>query len=199
MEPIIKFRGKHLHRHEWIYGGIGKDWNNNVFILPNENWSKGGIVEKDTIGQFIGRKDKNKTEIYDGDIITVNGDFPKLVKFIPERAAFCIANICDLNNQDQLDIWMQPPISWWEKMDIKVIGNKFDNPELCPTCATCNSYDDGKCTNFGKEVKAEDSCKYYQSDVIEYTCQQCGRKYEIIDSDAGDREKFCCKACENGY
>lgn len=75
--------------------------------------------------------------------------------------------------------------------------NKFQN--FSPTCATCNSFEDGKCTNFGKEVKAEDSCKYYQSDVIEYTCQQCGHKYEIIDSDAGDCEKFCCKACENGH
>lgn len=77
------------------------------------------------------------------------------------------------------------------------MSNETQN--FSPTCATCNSYDDGKCINFGKEVKAEDSCKYYQSDVIEYTCQQCGRKYGITDSDAGHREKFCCKACENGY
>lgn len=94
----------------------------------------------------------------------------------------------------------------FNSIDIEYWGKIHDNPELLkksqnfsPTCATCNSYDNGKCTNFGKEVKAGDSCKYYQSDVIEYTCQQCGRKYEIIDSDAGDREKFCCKACENGY
>ena len=94
----------------------------------------------------------------------------------------------------------------FNSIDIEYWGKIHDNPELLkksqnfsPTCATCNSYDNGKCTNFGKEVKAGDSCKYYQSDVIEYTCQQCGHKYEIIDSDAGDREKFCCKACENGH
>lgn len=93
-----------------------------------------------------------------------------------------------------------------EGFQCEIVGNIHDNPELLkkstsfsPTCATCNSYQDGKCINFGKEVKAEDSCKYYQSDVIEYTCRQCGRRYEITDSDANDREKFCCKACEYGY
>lgn len=88
-------------------------------------------------------------------------------------------------------------ISYQDFITEKMNTNKSQN--FSPTCATCNSFEDGKCTNFGKEVKAEDSCKYYQSDVIEYTCQQCGHKYEIIDSDAGDREKFCCKACENGH
>lgn len=66
-------------------------------------------------------------------------------------------------------------------------------------CLYCNSYKDGWCTNFGKEVNAEDSCKHYQCDIVEYTCQQCGRKYQYSDSDATCRDKFCCKACEYGY
>lgn len=192
MKREIKFRGKHLHRHEWIYGGIGKDWNNNVFILPNENWSKGGIVEKDTIGQFTGLHDKNGTDIYEGDIVR-NESCKGVVSYRNGAFVLDLGNSCGCVYLLYLD-------------SLLVVGNIYDNPDLLkksqnfsPTCATCNSYNDGKCTNFGKEVKAEDSCKYYQSDVIEYTCQQCGRKYEIIDSDAGDREKFCCKACENGY
>lgn len=66
-------------------------------------------------------------------------------------------------------------------------------------CMFCNSYEEGWCTNFGKEVNAEDSCEHYQRDIVEYTCQQCGRKYQYIDSDAICRDKFCCKACEYGY
>lgn len=129
MESIIKFRGKKLKDNSWVYGLLTNDMKGHYRINFDPK-SFSCVVKENTIGQFIGRKDKDKTEIYDGDIITVNGDFPKLVKFIPERAAFCIANICDLNNQDQLDIWMQPPISWWDKLDIDVIGNIHDNPEL---------------------------------------------------------------------
>lgn len=65
-------------------------------------------------------------------------------------------------------------------------------------CLYCNSYQDGWCTNFGKEVNAEDSCEHYQCDIVEYTCKNCGRKYQYSDSDAICRDKFCCKACEYG-
>lgn len=84
-----------------------------------------------------------------------------------------------------------------ESVTVKVNLDKYAS--FSPTCATCNSYHDGKCTNFGGTVEAEGSCRFYQSDVIEYTCQHCGRRYEITDSDADNREKFCCKACEYGY
>lgn len=136
MEHTIKFRGKEIDSNKWLYGDLFQRSGCYPEILFPYFDKKGKTqyaeiaVKEKTVGQFIGRKDKNKTEIYDGDIITVNGDFPKLVKFIPERASFCIANICDLNNQNQLDIWMQPPISWWYKLDIDVIGNIHDNPEL---------------------------------------------------------------------
>lgn len=62
-------------------------------------------------------------------------------------------------------------------------------------CMFCDSYEDGRCTNFGKEVNADFSCKFYRRTFIEHTCQQCGRKYQYIDSDAVCRDKFCCKAC----
>lgn len=65
-------------------------------------------------------------------------------------------------------------------------------------CLYCNSYQDGWCTNFGREVNAEDSCEHYQCDIVEYTCKNCGRKYQYSDSDAICRDKFCCKSCEYG-
>lgn len=136
MEHTIKFRGKEIDSNKWLYGDLFQRSGCYPEILFPYFDDKGKTqyaeiaVKENTIGQFIGKKDKNNTEIFDGDIITVNGEFPKLVKFIPEKAAFCVANICDLKNQDQWEIWMQPPIPWWEKMFIEVIGNKFDNPEL---------------------------------------------------------------------
>ena len=39
-------------------------------------------VDCKTICQFIGKTDKEGTEIYEHDIISVNGKYPKLVKYI---------------------------------------------------------------------------------------------------------------------
>lgn len=128
---IILFRGKSKEKSEWIYGSLLQDDYGNscivCFVDHHEEWYD---VESESVGQFIGRNDNKLTKIFDGDIIIVNGHYPKLVKFIPERAAFCLANICDFKNQDLWDIWQQPHSSWWDEMVIEVIGNKFDNPEL---------------------------------------------------------------------
>lgn len=66
-------------------------------------------------------------------------------------------------------------------------------------CMFCDNYDDGHCTNFGNEVDADSTCKHYQRTIVERVCQNCGRKYDPSDSDADDKDSFCCKACEYGY
>lgn len=126
---IILFRGKRLKDGVWVFGNLTSDVKGHYRIQFSPK-SFSCVVTKESVGQFIGRKDNKLTKIFDGDIITVNGHYPKLVKFIPERAAFCLANICDFKNQDLWDIWQQPHSSWWDEMEIEVIGNKFDNPEL---------------------------------------------------------------------
>ena len=89
------------------------------------------MLDCKTISQFIGKTDKEGTEIYEHDIISVNGKYPKLVKYIDEYACFCLANISDLN-KEWTNPWQQISPDWWNdfKREIRVIGNAFDNPEL---------------------------------------------------------------------
>lgn len=132
---IILFRGKDIETGSWVEGSLTVFPNHYPCITTIEDSypvpkKSTCIVCPESVGQFIGRKDNKLTKIFDGDIIIVNGHYPKLVKFVPERAAFCLANISDFKDQEWWDIWQQPHSSRWDEMGIEVIGNKFDNPEL---------------------------------------------------------------------
>lgn len=129
MEREIKFRGKSVLNDEWIYGDLVHRINSPKTISPVQ--INGISVKEDTIGQFTGLFDKNGKEIYEGDIISVNGKYPKLVKYIDDYACFCLANITDLNKK-WISPWQQVSSSWWNdfKREIRVIGNIYDNPDL---------------------------------------------------------------------
>ena len=138
MNRTIKFRGKGIYGDEWQLGSLIKIEEDRYAVIPNLNdieiGKSIGMYEAypETIGQFTGLFDKNGKEIYEGDIISVNGKYPKLVKYIDDYACFCLANIEDLNEKMDTGYWHQVSPGWWNssKREIYVIGNIYDNPEL---------------------------------------------------------------------
>ena len=149
-----KFRGKEIDTGKWVYGGLFKepappqcfektledkywivypdprympDWNLPYQMVRTD-------VGKETIGQYTGIKDKNRKEIYAGDIIEFSydmfvGNFDTFVakgKIVFEEGAFYV-EVFENERTTKDEIYLLYSIN----LDtIEVIGNKWDNPEL---------------------------------------------------------------------
>lgn len=163
MSREIKFRGKRVNGGEWVYGmtisnGTIKRKANDVFFEVAENKWVG--VHPETLGQYTGLKDRNRKEIYEGDIMLVREYENILIReFNDDTSRFDMFTIDEIKG-DMRNSYTSPVI--WEEgtfcistngdwlhhnamflavlfgdmkrsspiFDFEVIGNIHDNPEL---------------------------------------------------------------------
>lgn len=130
---IPKFRGRSTvedDKGKWVYGHLLIDDNRALIIngiieandeyVSLEDWCD---IDMKTIGQSTGLKDKNGTEIFEGDALK-NNDYPNqtfICKHSRLQASFQVES---LNGLLTLSLWKD------EERDWQVLGNIYENPEL---------------------------------------------------------------------
>ena len=122
----IKFRGKNPTNGVWVYGSLV--YSNEIQAAIYFQTGRGLVksmewvyVNPETVGQFTGLYDKNEKEIYEGDILKVQGLGEKIeVRFV--RGVFAFLWNGDLDDEAPINA---PTQEWAE-----VVGNIHDNPKL---------------------------------------------------------------------
>lgn len=125
----IKFRGK--SDDEWVYGLLLKVNEGDTeqgepfeYLIQTNEKEKGEyneyfITDNQTIGQYVGLKDKKEIEMYEGDIVLTKDGRKAIIEYSDVYASYFLDYIGWCDNDFLFDT-----------MELEVIGNIYDNPEL---------------------------------------------------------------------
>ena len=125
----IKFRGK-TTKGAWLYGDLEHcvDDGTKMTYIFDDVLSQGGAVIPETVGQFTGLKDKNDNEIYEGDILQMNGSAKLEVQFLHGGFGYCLM-FGDVLFGGNSSFSFNP---FDKDESFEVIGNIHDNEDLMP-------------------------------------------------------------------
>lgn len=129
----ILFRGKRQNNGEWVVGCYVFQYGCHSIYLPSTDGECGFDnygVDRATVGQYTGLKDKNGKRIFEGDILEVSWHAPRRdtvyekYEVVYRKSGFFTKRAGKLFGQ--LGNYISPNVN----MRCEVIGNIHDNPEL---------------------------------------------------------------------
>jgi uncharacterized phage protein (TIGR01671 family) len=134
MQREIKFRGLRTDGKGWVYGYYyatrkGTDDPLDIHIIVQDDGSNSWRHEvlPESVGQWLGLTDKNGAEVYEGDILEVEGGME-----ICTTQIYWDDELCGFFDKRNLDgdsfTHYEGDLTWVE--DHLIIGNIHQNPEL---------------------------------------------------------------------
>jgi len=112
----IKFRA---------WGGVSMFYSHNNSINETAvqlSWFFNKLRENAEIMQFTGQKDKNRIEIYEGDILKSECGKLGKIEWLNNRTSFCVHWYLQLGSGDIEYCVLN--------LKLEIIGNIYENPEL---------------------------------------------------------------------
>lgn len=148
MNRIIKFRGLNPKTNEFVYGDLIQTPENKTRIIGFNNYTikdelqsyvdYNVLVDKDSIGQYIGLSDINDKEIFEGDILVENRypyysneklNYVGIVEF--KYSSWKVVLKCvDKDKYGISDGLTDINIDNDGFQNMEIIGNIYQNPEL---------------------------------------------------------------------
>lgn len=163
----ILFRGKTKETHEWVYGGYCKMDDRRFIVQRNKEANSWGMFEVGpyTVGQFIGKVDRNGRLIFEGDLclVTIPGypylDEESIITDPPYmKLGKCVRDLENTGFYSENKVG--EPYKWWNLNDmpdtycglVEVVGNIYDNPDyICPVC--------GEPWNSKRDTEGKEPCR----------------------------------------
>lgn len=125
----IEFRGKDIHFNKWVYGYYHYLANTKEECILEYYRNTSTVIDRNTLGQYTGLKDKNSKMIFEGDIVKqsihyINSDedeeYVSIVKWKQDWCAFALNHINGMIGSSYFTV----------NDNVEVVGNIYDNPEL---------------------------------------------------------------------
>ena len=120
-EILFRGKSKSINKGEWIYGSFVEDTDLNACCIRDKSLVY-ELVDRETVGQYTGLKDKNGKKIFEGDIIRYCGRIGIIV-FAELHGSF-------MSMEDKMYYEWLSNIPHFGTYGTEVIGNIYDNPEL---------------------------------------------------------------------